>query len=571
MEQTSLNTIIDVNDLPEALNFVSGGLNALLSNMYVVDFHVYQDVGGHTLSYQLNLIVNKELSFNVPGTELKFLLNPDYTPGSGNPSSFPFQLSVTWPLLPFVKEFNIQNFGETAEEFKSIAKKTFPVEDDFLIRACIKAFISSSTPVQQFVNDANSRLSLSIPYDSNKTASENIEAAINYLKTTAQIPVWEVVMDAYVFYGNSSEYLENLNKFLAVLLVGETELPLNTKPTKVLLNYLLPQISASTWLEAWVEIPRSVLKPVDQSGEVATDTAIKSTIVLEAGEIYFDTSGRLEFGKDLSASLKSSYPKAMIGDTGIIVSFAGLKVDFSKNSNITEAKELPPDFVGVFAKQIDIELPAFWNHDDANSSGVIKGNNILVGTGGFSGTLALEAKNQGTPSPIVKINLGFEVELNTFSVTFQQNSIVGSDIRGKLTIPKFKKGNSPDPYVIDVDAAFDKNGHFTLTANTDNSIPVLTLPGIFSIEIGALSLGQRKNPNTEEIDFFVSVTGKLTLDGGTAISSIFDPEETVIPVKNLMIWEDGSIEIEGGSLPRYGRCRIHGPGQRPAIRCRLAA
>src|SRR5680860_571067 len=78
------------------------------------------------------------------------------------------------------------------------------------------------------------------------------------------------------------------------------------------------------------------------------------------------------------------------------------KLDLSRKTNIPEATAdgRPNDFMGVYIQDGIIGFPQFWNHDDSNSTGQIVARNLLVGTGGISGTLGLEAKTAGNPSLI---------------------------------------------------------------------------------------------------------------------------------------------------------------------------
>src|SRR5690606_22337502 len=112
----------------------------------------------------------------------------------------------------------------------------------------------------------------------------------------------------------------------------------------------------------------------------------------------------------------------------------------------------------VYITQGSIGFPAFLNHDDVNSNAELFVNNLLVGTGGISGTIGLQLKSGETGTPELKNNIGnFNIEFNAFSLTFQQNSIIGSNIAGTLTLPsQFEQSGSSA--TIAIQAAFTNNG-----------------------------------------------------------------------------------------------------------------
>ena len=189
---------------------------------------------------------------------------------------------------------------------------------------------------------------------------------------------------------------------------------------------------------------------------------------------------------------------AQIGDTGIIVSFSNVTPFLSEKDVENSTLELPGDFKGVSVGEATIILPKKWFSDpDAGDippgesslpTGIaIKGHNLLIGTGGFSGTLALE----GNGLLYKKIG-NFWIGLDSFSLTFKQNAITASTITGKLIIPKFKKTDG-GTLSIDVTAMISEDGSFNLSASTASPIPVFDLEDVFSMEVDSLFIGKQSD------------------------------------------------------------------------------
>lgn len=85
---------------------------------------------------------------------------------------------------------------------------------------------------------------------------------------------------------------------------------------------------------------------------------------------------------------------------GNIVGFSNAKIDISKNSNIPEADVdgRPDNFMRVYAESTSITPPKKWFSDNSGETSTLEiaGSNLLIGTGGISGTIGLYATNSGT-------------------------------------------------------------------------------------------------------------------------------------------------------------------------------
>ncbi|MBX9850699.1 MAG: hypothetical protein K2X86_02965, partial [Cytophagaceae bacterium] len=396
--------------------------------------------------------------------------------------------------------------------------------------------------MEQFVNDVNDRLGLSCPYNSSLTDSENIDNAYNYFKNDETISPWNVVLGAYILQGTIADYLDNLNKFLSVLIYGTNDIGIREKPHKLILQSLIPKLNISTVVTPAIEVERNLLIPVKADGTLETDENIKTTLILPEIELYLDSNGQFGFAENISISFPPSHPKAQIGKTGLKIGFQNMKLDLSRKKNIPEATAdgRPIDFVGVYIQEASIEFPAFWNHNPTASTGVVKGRNLLIGTGGISGTLSLEAKTQGDPSPLIKVNFGdkFEASLTSFSLTFQQNAIIASNILGKIKVPGFKDALGNDAE-IDIKIFIGQNGEFNITASEEDGIE-LKIPDVLTYLAKSIGFGRKDGK------FYLQTSGTLDFDEQGAIGKFI---QEPIDIEKFRIWQDGTFELEGGSIP----------------------
>lgn len=197
-----------------------------------------------------------------------------------------------------------------------------------------------------------------------------------------------------------------------------------------------------------------------------------------------------------------------------------------------------------------LEFPAFWNHDKNGSTAEIRATDLHFGTGGFSGTLALQAKKdpdtgEDYPDAAISCNFGqdseaesakkFGVSLTVFSLTFKHGAITDSRIKGSLTIPGFKT-ESADPAVIEIDVAIHQNGDFEITGAIEGGVK-LHLGKILDVTVKSLFLGKHDD------DFCIGVSGSIKFT--TELLKDLAP----IEVEKLLIWSDGRFEIEGGTIP----------------------
>jgi len=525
-----LESLLDVNSLPSSLSFLSTIGSNLLNHVYFRSFqHVVNPESG-SVSYSLTLVLFKRLGVTFPGAEIEFVLNPDYEPELGA-TEIPVSLNLQHEGRLLLPSFSWTHFSGEGPEWFFLASKASGITPGSLIMAvCSNVLNEEDDPLESLAMaiNASGHLSNPIPLPLDSDPEVVISDLISHIGANATLSLIEILYDLYVDDPDPTE----LSNKLTTLLGLQDESVIDW-----LKRLFIPRINAGATLSAGVLFPRQVLIPVDNNGEVVPGDE-RFQIVLDAGSFYLDSyTGRLGFEKALTFS-SEPYPQTQIGKTGIYVGFSGGKLDLSTNTSIPEADAAgyPSDFVGVYIQLANVSLPAFWQ-TEGTANAEIKGRDLIIGTGGFSGNIGLE--ESGGNSLLHTSVGGFNITLDAFDITFRQNDIISSNIHGTLTIPGFKDAEGSDA-LIEITASIDKGGNFTLTASEEQGVD-LHLLGILTYRAKSVSIGKQGN------DWFLSTSGslKFNFDSSSPFAN-FCPQS--IDIKKLTIWSDGRFEIEGGKL-----------------------
>ncbi|MBW1656766.1 hypothetical protein [Flavobacterium quisquiliarum] len=140
---------------------------------------------------------------------------------------------------------------------------------------------------------------------------------------------------------------------------------------------------------------------------------------------------------------------------------------------------------------------------------------------------------------------GFKVGFNKFDISFKQNKVIGSNIKGKLEIDKFKikRENLPDvPFTALVEGHLQDNGDFNLTASfSKENEPQANLFDLVKFDFHSVELGKQDD------DYYLGTSCKVSFDDESLIGKLFKGQN--FEVEKLRVYSDGNIEIEGGSIP----------------------
>lgn len=406
-----LSEVITVDDLPEFLSFVENGINAIFDKIHYKNLQYSKSVNGDAAFYSLE-IVSTELALPLP-FDMKLVLNPD---PDGNPtiSSFPITLEYQWEILAFLKTFNLDNFSFSLEDFYTVGLQVFRITEEEVLAHVMNNFVETdaitTNKFQLVVDEINAVYQLS----SNPLVLTPEQESINGLTTAINNhpgindTVSLVLFTTYIL---DSENLEQskikLQQFFTIVVPEGIE--------NYIKKLIVPKAKATLALSAGIEFPENILRPVTEQGVVIPN--IKSTFVFAEAQLYVDTEAGIGYQLEMGGSLNPEF--AEIAKTGILLQIESLKLDLSKKTNIPEADAdgRPNDFTGVYARAISVTLPSKWFNNynpETNTSTTLRlgGYDLLIGSGGISGTIALEAV------PMIVAGQTFEYYDNKFSFIY---------------------------------------------------------------------------------------------------------------------------------------------------------
>ena len=521
----ALSELITVDDLPDFLQFAETGLENLLNRIHYKNFQFSKSARGDSAFYSLEIVTNN-LGLDLP-FGLRLVLNP--SADDVNISSFPISLQYQWELLAFLRSFKLQNFAFTPEAFFQLGLRIFKITEAQVIAQTLNYFVESDEGTdgkfQELIDAVNNyypAANLSLPTGEEPT----VEIVSNLIANSPAIPdsVAQVMFLLYVLRTDLAETKRNLEQFYALMVPDGIE--------NYIRKLLKPKLRTTLTLSAAIEFPNNILKPVTQAGVPIPNT--RSLFKFAEATFYADTEAGIGSDITIAGSLLPAYPEVLhqIGNTGLTLNFNTAKLDLSRTTNIPEADAAgyPADFTGLYAKQVVLGLHRFGAESEGGESAQIRAENVFIGTGGISGLFALESNG------LLRRDFGkFKAELNLFQMEFKMGSIVHSDIKGTLTLNKFKQGEFPA--VIDIQAQIKNDGNFNLTA-VSQDIPPINLLNILEIKLKSLQLGK------EDRGYYTEVSGVLDFTANIPLMGNVLPKG--IDINKLRIWDDGSMEFEGG-------------------------
>jgi hypothetical protein len=538
----AISNLIDADDLPEILSLVKDDIQQILDKIYFKDYQNSKSIDGSSAFYSLDVVSRQKLAVEIFGTGIFLVLNNDYT--DDTISSFPITVFWEWEILKFVNYFKVNGFSFSIDALFDLGLELFNVTEEQALIIAVNAFVIVSDPsyskFEQLVADIN------LLYGASIVIADNDENKYQELSIQVQAlnkEVFPTIFALYLTLGDLTVAAEKLNSFFSTFIPTDLEAYIK--------DIIIPKARVTLELNAALEFPRSVLLPMKQGQNGlepdytldASGNLTKAYFQFASALLDFDTATGFGYQTDFSGTLYPQYTQ--IGNTGLIISFSNIKLDLSHTTNIPEADAAgyPVDFIGLYVQDASIQFGGFGTDDPNRPSTTIFAKNLLIGTGGISGTIGIDAA-EGS----IHKNFGlFAVELDRFSMTFSHNSIVNSSISGKLTIPGFNQNGVPA--VILIDAMIKDDGDFKISARPQTgTFPPITLPGVFELDIRALEVGSRDG------HFYIKVAGKLSFIADLPVLGEVLPKN--IEISKLVIWDDGSLEFDGGELPLPASVRL---------------
>ncbi|WP_298510397.1 hypothetical protein [uncultured Kordia sp.] len=131
--------------------------------------------------------------------------------------------------------------------------------------------------------------------------------------------------------------------------------------------------------------------------------------------------------------------------------------------------------------------------------------------------------------------LGF----NRFDLTFHHGSVVESNLKARLEIPKFKDPDNPDETaIINLEGHWYSEEDFSLTASFLPGGFPLNLFNFMTINFLSAEIGK------DDDNFFIGTACEIWFDN-EIMNRILDGQKIVLP--HLRMYDNGSIEIVGGN------------------------
>lgn len=553
----SLSSLITLDDLPQELDFIEAGISSVFDNVYFRDLQFTRSPKGDSAYYSLVLILNRAVGIGIPGADIKIALNPDFQ--TGTMTEIPVTLEYEWKLLALlkkIKKFTTGEFSFDAKAFFDLLSDVTGLTQEGLLQNALQQFTGASdvlAAINVFIDSANAKYGTAVPHSAETDPARALAEALLLVSVAAVKDPFTIIYEIYLEGGTAEEVLDKVKALFAPCFDGD--------PIAYVKDLLIPKISATLSLAPagiGIVFPRKYLVPLDAAHGLEafpeTGTATDKMSILGFGIGKFSFSTVSGFGDDEQLSATLNYP-SMIGNTGLIINLQNAKLDLSRKTNIAEATQdgRPLDFMGVYIQEVSITLPEKWFKQADHATAMIYGRQLLIGTGGLSGEIGLEATAVGRAlpagqKPAVKVKLGdndgFELGFEKFSLTFRQNAVTACDIKGYLKIKGFKDASGDDAK-IDIIVSISDNGDFSITASEQQGISLIKIQNIVDIKIKSLSIGQKNNK------FFLALSGVLDFADQSGSSNggfIADNLPKDIEIQKLVIWQDGAFELEGGGI-----------------------
>lgn len=390
-----LSLLISVDNLPSSLGFLENGLNTVFSSLYFKNLYSNRSTYSQEVYYDITIVSYDRLGLSLGGDEgFALVLNPSFV--NGDTSEFPMSVSYSWPLLKFINGFDISSFDFSFSSIFYLLLDIGDIDEVQLFNSLIDTFYPdysediSEESFQIFVDDfnANNNPPVLLVYNQLDNQIAVIEDLISQLSANGNdYSVFSFIFNDYFLADDDFGTVSHKIERVFYIFFGSLSIDNLT-------HFLLPKFSASlNDLFLALEFPRTWLQPVDENGEVLEDESIKSMITYNAGSLAYSTEYGFLFNNVDSFNLTPS----QIGNTGILIEIQNLKFDFRTDKNIPEATAdgRPDSFKGVYVEYAAITLPPAWFNDDEVVGGItakVAGYNMLIGTGGISGTIALETQ-----------------------------------------------------------------------------------------------------------------------------------------------------------------------------------
>lgn len=257
-----------------------------------------------------------------------------------------------------------------------------------------------------------------------------------------------------------------------------------------------------------LRVPRTMLKPMRQVSGAWVEAPGETREFALSTTVTIGSDGNVTIDGGLTFELEP----AMVADTGVIISASGVQLVFSDAAVPPGA---PAGFRGVYIGSAALSM-----QDPGFPVTGLSLQNALIGSGGFSGDVDVDLNLAGSLA-------GFDFILTHFGLTFLQNAITGSDIRGQVNVPFF---DGP----VDVALSLSSDGTFAVGLASATGLASLSIDGLLDLELDSLEFASRAG------------VAELSLGGILTLTFSDELDFPSFKLSKLTVTSEGDVIIEGG-------------------------
>jgi hypothetical protein len=531
----SLASLLVVDDLPEAFGFLKGFATDFFDDVFYHTLRVDLPALGGGADYDVTILTEKAVRFDLFGSGLFFVVNPSPDPASPG-SEFRLRIQYRWELLRFLSSIDFGALPTGLDGLADFVQDVLAVAPSDLLRRIHQRNLASRAPIplrlDVLVQVLNEQYGLAgsaneIPF-SDPTTYTDIVNALN----TAGISINTVIED----FGIATDYPANdtaetvlsqvfpegwtgdirdvqdevLSAFPQITLPSDAnydaladalqstgvtlidiigafigEVNDLTTAAESLIGFL--SIGDVNFPSSWQELitPHASVEVSNISAGIEFPRSILTPLDDHGRRLPDPATSKLLFrppdftfstddGFSFHGDLTCTFTKSEILNTGLTLDFSAVKLDLSKTSNIAEADAdgRPVTFTGVFIKQAIVTLPQSWAPPEATSGAKIIGSDLLIGSeGGFSGAVQLDATGGALTA---SFPAGIKLSLDTCSIAFHQNTVTSSSLTGEVIFTALKDSDGNEGRIT-ITGSY-QNGQYQFDATAANLSPLTLGP-----------------------------------------------------------------------------------------------
>ena len=530
-----LTDLINIDGLPEILDFIKDDLESLLSKIHYKDLQLSKSTRGDSAFYSMDLVSRKKLDFEIPGTGIFLVLNPDQE--NFDISSFSVTASWEWKILRYKRFFDLENFSFSIEDLFDLILDLLETTEEEVIDLAMKTFVTpvsgSVRYLDQLIDDIDGLFSSGIgPLTPSTSPITDLVSEIN-LKVGQSSSA--VILALYITSVPLAQQKDKLKEFLNALLPSDLD--------EFIKDLLVPKM-ALTFLDLnlALEFPRTMLIPLGLSNEIL-DVPKRSSITYTAGDLSFDSETGVKFNSVNSFSLT----KSKVGNTPLVLEATGIKLDLSEHKNIPEATAdgRSNSFKGVFIEEATIGLLLDETKFPQGTSVDLYSKNLLIGSeGGLSGTVGLKATTIVHPQHWTSLIIASEADI------VYDHSTQELTITGKLQIDGVSLGdidNQTEKVIMDPSDTMDirdANNVYYRVIRTGSSIT----KSIESLTLSPLTIkfGGNNDPMETNFSYLTLNNFSVTFHQNKIVSSDISGTLFLAKIGDSGTFIDIDVNIENG-------------------------